>query len=209
MRRWLKKSTNITKQNLPPFAASGDINDAPFPMPDYAARCLGIHVQSSSAKLRNLFEYDIIARPTDQFFTRVLFNPIPIDDEFTYGRRTPKLEVCDGLSQIFFNRRTSTDSVPRQTLGLPVVSLEIRSTSHNEMQKRRESDSSIRIEDTREESPQYFVKKNQSPTREELDVYRKKFAQLMEENAAQFEQFCLTTTAVARQSGKKERRQQS
>jgi hypothetical protein len=32
--RWLKKAPNISKQNIPPFTLTGDINDAIFPIPD-------------------------------------------------------------------------------------------------------------------------------------------------------------------------------
>ncbi|CAF1053866.1 unnamed protein product [Didymodactylos carnosus] len=33
-KRWLKKIPNVTKQNIPPFTLTGDINDAIFPLPD-------------------------------------------------------------------------------------------------------------------------------------------------------------------------------
>ncbi|UJR16812.1 hypothetical protein I4U23_003711 [Adineta vaga] len=44
--RWLKKPTNTTKQNLPPFSVSGDINDVIFPMPEYMLHQLGVNDQS-------------------------------------------------------------------------------------------------------------------------------------------------------------------
>jgi hypothetical protein len=36
-----------------------------------------------------------------------------------------KLEIFDGLSQVFPSRRSTTDLVPQKRIGLPLVPLEI------------------------------------------------------------------------------------
>jgi hypothetical protein len=183
---------------LPPFSASGDINDAPFPMPDYIVKSLNLHIssfsltQSSSTKLRNAFESDIFIRPIEQPFTRVLFNPVSVDDECTYGICTQKLELLDGSSQSSLNRHTTTDSNPSKTMHLPLVSLDMSSFNDIVTQKHLKLDNSKEMTEVREDVDTNSFGPYTRPTREQLNVYLTKFSQQMNENAIQFEKFCST-----------------
>ena len=208
--RWLRKPTNTTKQNLPPFAVSGDINDAIFPMAEYILQQLGVEdqlllsTQSSTVKVRNIFECDIIKRPIERPSSRDLFNQFHVDDEYTYGKCTGKIECVDGISQVFADRHPSTDEDTQNETRLPCLPVELSNHSKNRAHKCHDLNRSGKSKDEQEESVKYIAKKYQSPSRAELDVYFKQFAQRMKENAIEFEKFC--ATAVAQRTGRKKRR---
>ncbi|CAF3866701.1 unnamed protein product [Rotaria sp. Silwood1] len=204
IKRWLRKPTNITKQNLPPFSPSGDINDAVFPMPDYVLKHLQLHVesfspvQSSSIKLQSTFEHGIFKRPIEKPFKRIFFGPSPVDKERTYGARTQTSECINGLSQVFTNEFITIDDESQKPPRLPLLSIEISSLKKTPKANRRKLyDSNVK-----KTKPKYIVensaKKYVTPTRQELKSYFEKFAQLMQENAIQFERLCSMTAAVTR-----------
>lgn len=202
IKRWLKKPTNTTKQNLPPFSPTGDINDAPFPMPEHFMRYLNVHyqsfslTQSSSTKLQYAFESDIIPRPIEQPFTRILFCPIPADKERTYGKCSPKLEMLDNLSETSRNRYDIDNSQPQKTTRLPLLSPKILLINENALQKYRRLKNSKTSEKLQEESDQKRVKKvYKRPARKALNVYLKRFAEQMNKNAIEFEKFCSTPSS--------------
>jgi hypothetical protein len=198
----LIKPTNITKQNLPPFAASGDFNDAVFPMPDFIMEALNIPYPSftnssfpSIKIVRNNYESaSIIKRPVELPFTRILFNPIPVDEECTYGIRTSKLEVFDELPEVFLDRQSITDVDPQKTIELPTLSSEILLVNEKGLNKYRKLYRRRQTKDDRKKAVKDSINKYKRPTREELYVYLKKFAQQMNENAIQFDKFCSMTT---------------
>ncbi|CAF2619797.1 unnamed protein product [Rotaria sp. Silwood2] len=205
IKRWLRKPTNITKQNLPPFSASGDINDAVFPMPDYVLKYLNQYVesfsltQSSPVKLHNVFECDIVKRSIEQPSKRVLFGPTYVDKERTYGICTQKVEYVDGLSQVFATERITTDDDSPKPTRLPVLLPEIPLLKKNQMISRHKPDDLHKMKKEQKEVTKYSAKKYIPLTRQELKTYFEKFAQRMQENAIQFEIFCSTTATVARQ----------
>ncbi|CAF2058941.1 unnamed protein product [Rotaria magnacalcarata] len=192
IKRWLRKSTNIIKQNLPPFSPTGDINDALFPMPEYFIEYLGLHLesfstmQSSQLKLRNIFENDIFKRPIRQPSKRVLFGVTTIDKERTYGCYTQKTDDVASLLEAFSEKYPATDHELEKPTRLPLISLEISSPIKRQILNRR------KLHDT------HTLKKKEKyipPTRKELKVYLEKFAERMHENAIQFKNFCSLTTA--------------
>ncbi|CAF3885654.1 unnamed protein product [Adineta steineri] len=208
--RWLRKPTNTTKQNLPPFAFSGDINDAIFPMPEYILQQLGIEdqsllfTQSSTAKFRNIFERDIIKRSVVRPSPRDLLNEFPVDDEYTYGMCTQRTEYSNCMSQVFTDWHSSTDEDTQNKTRLPCLPAEVFNHSKNKAQKRRDSNRTDDSTNKKEEGVRYIAKKYQPTTRAELDVYFKQFAQRMQENIIQFENFC--ATAAVHPTGRKKRR---
>ncbi|CAF0910751.1 unnamed protein product [Adineta steineri] len=199
--RWLRKPTNITKQNLPPFAFSGDINDAIFPMPEYIVQQLGIEDQSllftqpSTAKFRNIFECDIIKRSVVRPSPRDLLNEFPVDDEYTYGMCTQQTEYPNCMFQVLADWHSSTNEDTQSKTRLPCLPAEVSNHSKNKAQKRRDSNRTDDSTNKKEEGAKYIAKKYQPTTRAELDVYFKQFAQRMQENIIQFENFCATDAA--------------
>ncbi|CAF1330481.1 unnamed protein product [Adineta steineri] len=194
--RWLRKPRNTTKQNLPPFSLSGDINDAIFPMPEYILEALNLHVPSFSTmptsliKFGNVFEYDIIKRPIELPFTRDLFKIAPADNECIYEKCTSKLEISRGISQVFFDQQFAADADSQKAMNLPVLSMEILSINENKTEKHPKT------KGERRKVTKDAIKKYKRPTREELDVHLKRFGQQMSENAKKFEEFCSTVTAT-------------
>ncbi|UJR11258.1 hypothetical protein I4U23_015440 [Adineta vaga] len=197
IQRWLRKSTNVTKNNLPPFAPSGDINDAPFPMPDYIAKSLNLYDSSVSSKkspikLRHAFECDIFKRPTEQPFTRTLFNIIPANNELTYGKCTQLLVPFSTSLQTSISDVFDNDIIPQKAATLPVIPLEYISSNTVGTQKYRKT---TNLNDAPKRpmkiGKKRIGKKHPRPTRELLNVYLQSFAKRMNENALEFEKFCL------------------
>ncbi len=108
---WLRKSTNITKQNLPPFSASGDINDAPFPIPEDILDNRDRDFRTFLPSAFGISEQSIVRVPP-----RVLDGPVPINDELTYGLCTRKTGYYDNLFQIFSEVHFTDDFIPRKTM---------------------------------------------------------------------------------------------
>lgn len=199
-KRWLAKATNITKQNLPSFSPTGDINDAPFPIPqdilDGRERNFRTFLPSASG----INEQIIVRAPPS-----VLTGPLPIDNECTYGLRTQKTEYHEDLFQIFSERHCTEDFLPRKAMSAPRWSLiatrwAIDSTrrsvrapwrSGKTVRTDRTLNQSFRVTD---EDNQKFVRRHGALTPKELDAYKQKFAQRMHENGIEFEKFCSTYT---------------
>ncbi|CAF0861647.1 unnamed protein product [Rotaria sordida] len=202
IKRWLRKPTNITKQNLPPFSPSGDINDAVFPIPEYVLKYFESHVesfsqmQSSSMKLRYTFEHDIFKRPIEKPFKRTFFGPPPVDKERTYGECTQTSECISGVSQVFSNESIAIDDESQIPARLPLLPVEILSMKKTLVANRRKLDDSDIKKTKRKDITEYSVKKYVTPTRQELQPYFEKFAQRMQENAIQFERLCSMTAAI-------------
>ncbi|CAF1690403.1 unnamed protein product, partial [Adineta ricciae] len=120
IRRWLERSTHTTKQNLPPFSPSGDINDAVFPMPEYILQGLGVtdralvSVQSSSIKVRNIFESTITKRPVERFSWRTVLNQYPVDEDFSYGIRIHQTDYREPTSSAGDNAQKQSDFPVRE-----------------------------------------------------------------------------------------------
>ncbi|UJR34705.1 hypothetical protein I4U23_027482 [Adineta vaga] len=169
-KKWLRKPTNCTKQNLLPFSPIGDINDAIFPRPEYILEELGLNdqsllsTQSSSIKIGNIFEC-IYYETTNRTI---------IITYYTFGIRTEKRE---NLLQIFSESSSRISNDVRNQSRLPCLPLEIMIDRKDQVFKRHDANN---------------YKKRQTykrPTREELKVYFKKFAQQMNENTIEFEKF--------------------
>jgi len=208
MTRWLRKPTNITKQNLPPFSATGDINDALFPMPEYILKSLNLNVQSFSLtqtaliKFGNIFEYNIIPRVIELPFTRVAFNPIPADAELLYGTSAAKLKVLDGLSQVFSNEQPPVDFDQQKRIDLPIVSPKNPSISDKKTRKHRQLSGTDKRQEMQKKVTKRPTKKYERPTRKVLDIHLKKFAEQMNKAAIEFAQFCSKTATVNRKLGR-------
>ena len=198
--QWVQK-TNFTKQNLPPFSISGDINDAPFPRPMYVLKYLIHHYESfpwtssSGSKSVCIFERDIIKRPIERPFIRTLFNPVPVDNEFTYGKCTETIAYADGLSQVFPKSDPSIDNDSHKLKSLPIVSLKIQSSSRKQPMKQNDHDHADNMRNTSKKIIQDNVNNHTRPTRKELKVYFTKFAEQMRKNAMEFEAFCSSISA--------------
>ena len=208
LRRWLDKPTSFTKQNLPPFSQSGDINDAPFPMPRYIIKHLNKHIelislaQSSPSTLRFTFESDALTRSIEQPFPRTLFKPIVVDKETVYGDRTKGIQLLD-MSQKSVSNYQYTDYVSLEkpkTTRLPVISSKILSTNEKALQKC--PNFHIKEKKILEQNKDHIKEMNklledrmkeirEPPTPDAADIYRKKFAEQMSKNITEFEAFCL------------------
>ncbi|CAF4287034.1 unnamed protein product [Rotaria socialis] len=211
IKRWLKKPTNMTKQNLPPFSASGDINDAIFPMPEYILlQHRDLHTKSlsfmpsTSVNLRNIFEYDIIKRPIERTLKRVSLKTIPIDEDRIYRICSPKVEYFNGLSQIFSAERTTPDNDSQKRATLPLVSSKSFPWKKTTMHQHPASNDSKQMAQERINIIQHSSKKYACLSRKQLEPYFQKFAERMRQNATQFEHFCLTNATVVRQRNQKD-----
>lgn len=200
-KRWLKKSTNVTKQNLPPFAASGDINDAPFPIPqdilDHRDRDFRTFLSSTFG----INEQSIVRLPSPD-----LDGPISIDDERVYGLCTQKRRYEDDLFQVFSETHFTDDFIPWKAMSAPRWSLTSArwpngykrravitlSRSEKKVQKPRILSKRYPMKGGQEQNAKNPTKKYKSLTPEEVDAYKKKFAERMRENMIEFEKFCLT-----------------
>lgn len=166
-------------------------------MPQYVMRCLNIHPQSISStqsslpKLRYMFESSIIPRTIEEPFRRILFNPVPVNKECIYGRRTEKLELFD-RSQNHLNIYHHTDyALPQKTARLPLIPREVLITNETAVQKYRQLCKSKKT-DPSEVAKKSTKKYYKRPNREVLNVYLKKFAEQMSKNITEFETFCST-----------------
>lgn len=214
IRRWLKKSSNVTKQNLPPFSVSGDINDVPFPIPQYIMKSLNVCTQTfpptqpSSPTLRHIFESNITPRSIEQPFPRLLFNPIPVNKEFVYGVRTRGTELLNSSQNILTGYHHANCKPPQKKKRLPLIPLEVLSTNEKALQKyckskvpnkkkpskakQKNRKLDIPEEKNLSEATKSLTKKvYERPTREALNGYLQKFAEQMNRNITEFETFCL------------------
>jgi hypothetical protein len=204
-KRWLKKPNNVTKQNLPPFSASGDINDAPFPIPQDILDNQDRDFRTFLPSAFGISEQSIVRVPP-----RVLAGPIPIDHERIYGLCTQKRGYEDDLFQIFYDAHFTDDFIPWKAKSTPQWSMTSARWSNG--YTRRSIITSSRSEKT-VRKPRIFNKPNQmkggheqdaknpaknykSLTSEELEAYKKKFAERMRENIIEFEKFCSTHATV-------------
>ncbi|CAF2193164.1 unnamed protein product [Rotaria magnacalcarata] len=123
---------------------------------------------------------------------------MPIDEDQTYGKPTEKLEVPNGLSQVFPTTDPSIDDfIPRRRSNGYFYSISCNGGYGNcrdakQMEKRLELENPEKMQRTRIKLADYFMNTYKKYTREELDFYLT-FAQRMKENAVKFQAFCLTT----------------
>jgi hypothetical protein len=179
-------------------------------MPEYILQQLGVEdaaffsTQSSSTKFRNVFESDIIKRPVERPSSRDLSSQFPVDDEFTYGICTQKIEYFHNISQVFPNQQPIAEEDTQNKTHLPCLPAERLSHRKTKTHKRCELDRKDKSTDEQEQKVKSIAKNFHLLTRAERDVYFKQFAQRMKENAIQFEELC--ATAVMQERSRKKRR---
>ena len=199
--RWLRKPTNTTKQNLPPFSVTGDVNDAVFPLPEYISQYLTDHVQSflttdaTKVKTRNIFECDIFRRPIERPSPRDVYSSFPLAEGHIFGRLSQRNQPFDELSQVIAGFYPSADVEKRKRL--PRVMIE-RTTGS--VKNYSSTGGSHETPNTQQETTSRPAIRYAQLTREEQKVHLARFAQRMNENMIQFQIFCSKTTAVGKHS---------
>lgn len=206
IRRWLKKPTNNTKQNLPPFSITGDINDAPFPMPEYIIKCLNITnelvspTQSTPPKLRCSFESGIFHQTTDSPFRRILYNPIPISKDAIYGDSTKNTRLSDTLESLIGNYPNADYVQLEKAKRLPLIPVEILLTNEQALrkcpnfrikEKKVVQHNKTSIKQDRKLLADRMKNIMERPLSDSSHEYRRKFAEQMSKNIIEFEAFCL------------------
>lgn len=194
--RWLKKPKYARKQNFSPFTNSGDINDAIFPVPDYVLQELSLQLQSfsptqsSMTKLRFVFERVTIPRPLDRPCWRNMLSQYPFDQEFIFGSRSKKIQSCDGLSQVFTGSELTPIDVSRTKMRLPCLPIQMADENGKNMETDHDIHGSKSTNNERKGIVRYTVEHFHLAPREEREVFLRKFAQRMSENAIEFQNFC-------------------
>ncbi|CAF4593643.1 unnamed protein product [Rotaria socialis] len=128
-------------------------------------------------------------------------NKMPIDEDQTYGKPTEKLEVLNGLSQVFPTTEHSIDDfIPRRRPSRYFYSISYNGGDGDyrdakQMKERLELENPEKMQHIRVKLADYFMNTYKKYTREELDFYLT-FAQRMKDNTVKFEAFCLTITAT-------------
>jgi hypothetical protein len=189
----------MTKQNLPPFTPSGDINDALFLMPKSILHHSSQLFQTVSAtqtmplKLRHIFETDTVRRPIERPLARDSSNVFYGDEEHIYGICTPKVEYSDGLSQVFPRCQLTIDNESKTGARFPCLPAEASIHIDHDIYKRND----LTHVDERIKIASYFHRLAQP----EREFHLEQFAKQMQKNLIQFENVCLMSETVAQRLG--------
>ena len=199
--RWLRKAPNISKQNIPPFTLTGDINDAVFPIPDdihknreYILLCFQKYSRLGIKPCLSRWMYGFWGTSNGPF-GKIPIKQLQLADR-TFGILSTQMShsaehhIPSRKGIFLIQSRTSKIHV-WENVGF----IGVQTKTDEAMKKREQLDNDLTItQEFRETKTKHFM--NKYPAKQDqISRLFKKFMEQKRKNAVEFNKYCNTSAS--------------